>query len=117
MEINNSRLYGQINTGAEIDALASKIQSAFQTTQIEESDQYTGGKYINVLFGDNGKITFERINDHEYVVFGEAESIDDLNHSCELLCEELTNYNFAFSFEIYDANEDIYAKMKNQLDV
>jgi hypothetical protein len=96
-------LYGHIVSAEDPAALCERLKAAGLPAACRKSVHYSGGRYVNVET-DRARLTLERVTPKEYLVGGDADSLEDFHDAGKALSEELTRLAVRHRLEIYDGD-------------
>ena len=99
-------LSGMLETGARLNCLASRLARAGLSVEIRDSCHYEGGRYIRVNEGCH--LTLERLNAREYLVTGDADSVDQMLPAVTRLSQTLSDLGIRHRFEVSDDQSPVF---------
>ena len=93
-------LAGQVMTRMHLHSLKQALDNTGITARIGESSHYETGHYVAVE-NTNGNLTFEKIEENEYLVGGDAGTINELLSLATPVSNALSKLHLKHRFEIY----------------
>lgn len=102
-------LAGQVMTKMHLHHLKQAFDNTGVAARIGESSHYVTGHYVAVE-NTRGNLTFERIENDEYLVGGDADTVDELLSLATSVSNALSKLQLRHRFEIYfpDNNLVVY---------
>ncbi len=104
MQTEHAILSGQIETSLEFDDLSGALSRAGVASRTGESAHYAGNCYLRIERAP-AQLTFEKIGEAEYLVGGEADSVDEMNDLARSVSEALSRLERKHRFEVYLGSE------------
>jgi hypothetical protein len=105
METNYPTLDGQVMTSLSLQELFKAFASLGLTPRMGESCHYTGGHYLH-FEQEEAELFFERIEKTEYLVDGDAPSVEELSTLAQAVSAALQALEIKHRFEIYAPNDE-----------
>lgn len=98
-------LFGEAQTPLTVVELAAALARHGLRIRVRESSQMTGGNYI--LVDADSHFQFERINDTEYQVCADDDSMHSLFDTASLVSRALTRLHVRHRFELYQRHNEM----------
>lgn len=97
-------LNGQVLTTLNLADLAKAFEQIGVASRLGESSHYTGGHYLHIRQG-KAELTFDRIEETEYLVSGEAPSeapsVEKMDKLAQMISNALQQLALKHRFEVY----------------
>lgn len=100
-------LYGQLQTSLDFSALADGLASMNIVARVGQSSHYMGGRYLRITCGQT-ELTFEKIEDLEYLINGESPTLAEMNLVARLVSDALQQSGQKHRMEIYLSSESAH---------
>lgn len=100
MENETALLNGQLQTTLDFAGLSGALNQRGVASRIGESSHYAGGYYLRITRGQ-AQLTFEKIEESEYLIGGDAPSAAEINELAQFVSDILRQLAQRHRFEIY----------------
>ena len=94
-------MFGMLAADLPVDGLADALRRAGIPAQARESSLYAGGAYVRVTAVPDVHCSLERLESAEYLVRGDADTLDELAALAGMLSAALTSLEMRHSLELY----------------
>jgi hypothetical protein len=112
---HDSLMAGQIRADIALDALAARLKSSHVDAEIRESAHFEGGRYIRIE-DEETYCSVERTAAGEFIVRGDAGSVEQLRAAALRLSAALTDLGLTHRLEVYDSQDQLAHHLNHRWD-